>query len=295
MTSSLNQRLAAAANQTLALTESASLSAAEIKLKKLAQTSEKYALPLALNLAEIPGHALSKLGLVAQLIMLLKSLGVNPFNLNSLKMELNSLKMEAPKLKSPKFKLDKLDILLPKIKPTLPLIGLVDLGLKQNLNMQSPPDIKALAQMLTNFGRWNVGFKLNLRTAFKVLSALNVIDLLQRAFDENLFSGNPKAWARITAKLSLFSRLLPKLNLKSPTAKMDLSGLDLNIAQADWLRNANRITMKASARASLRASARLNVGLFARTEAAIGLAYALSSALNIKPTSKCCSRCAFIF
>ncbi len=298
LTSSHNQRLAAAANQTLALTQSANLPAAEIKLKKLAQTSEKYALPLASNLADIPSHALSKLGLVAQLIILIKSLGINPFTLNSLKLEPPKLKspvkLKAPKLKSPNSRLDKLDILLPKAKPALPLIGVVDLGLKHNLNMNSQSDIKAMEQMLISFGRWNVDFKSNPGTAFKVLSALNTINLLQKAFDEQLFSGNPKAWGRITAKLRHFAGSLTQLNLKLPAVKAGMSDLGLNSGQADWLRNASRSSMRASAGAALRASARINTGLFARTEVAIALAHALSAALNIKPTSKSCSRCALI-
>ncbi|SFK61294.1 hypothetical protein SAMN04488518_1075 [Pseudovibrio ascidiaceicola] len=273
LNASINHRLTAAADLALRVTESATLPAAKLKLKKLAQTSAKFALPLALKLGALPGHILAKLGLAAQLILQIKGLGLNPFNLN----------------------LGKLNLILPKAKINLPLLGLVDLGLKQNLNMNAQADLKALAKMLADFGNWNLGFKFDLKAAFKILAALNIIGLLQLAFGESLFSGNVKAWARITAKLSLFSRLLPQLNLKLPTAKVDLSDLDLNIGQADWLRNANRISMRASARASLRASARLNAGLFARTEAAIGLAYALSAALNIKPTSKCCSRCALIF
>ncbi|WP_208979197.1 hypothetical protein [Pseudovibrio axinellae] len=247
--------------------------ATHIKLKKLAQTSAKFVLPFALNLAALPAHILAKLGLAAQLILQIKGLGLNPFNLH----------------------LGKLTIMLPKAKLALPLLGLVDVGLKQKLNMNAEADLRALSKMLADFGRLNLGFKFDLKAAFKILAALNVIGLLQQAFGENLFSGNIKVWARITAKLKIFSKLLPKLVLKLPALKLDLSKLGLKAHQVHWLKNANRISVRATARASLKASARLNAAAFARTEAAIGLTSALSAALHIKPSSNCCRRCALVF
>ncbi len=271
---SINARLAAAADLALRLTDALTLSATRTKLRKLANTAARFALPLAAGLGNLPGHLLAKLGLVAQLILQIKGLGLNPFNLSH--------------------GLDRLTLILPKARANLPLLSLIDLGLKQGLNMHSSADFNKLSQMLSSFGRWNLGFKFDLKPALRILAALNTIGLLGLAFGENLFS-NVRAWPRITSKLALFSRLLPQLKLKLPTSRLDLSDLDLNLGQAEWLRNANRTSVRAAARASLRASAGLNPGLFAKTEAAVGLGYALSAALNVKPTTRCCSRCALVF